>query len=111
MTNLLLLEELNGVELGIAPVRQLRREEPTVAVIVASAASYKEREVLKLGAHAFLDVPLLSTDELVTTAERPLEDRERRQQRDLQQRVRRGHGAGTPGAPLTSPSGEMRRWS
>jgi len=79
ITHLRLLNEFGGTELGIVLLKQLRREDPDVAVIVASAAVVKESEVLELDASAFLQAPV-KIDELLTAAERALNERRQREE-------------------------------
>jgi DNA-binding NtrC family response regulator len=67
---------MSGVMAGVELLKQVRREDPDAAVIVVSGAPHRETaiECLRLGAHAFLWMPV-SVEELLITAERALERR------------------------------------
>lgn len=66
----------SGVFAGIELLKQVRREDPDVAVIVVSDSPRRETaaECLKFGADAYIMLPL-NVDELLTAAERALRAR------------------------------------
>ena len=67
----------SGVFAGIELLKQVRREDPDVAVIVVSDSPHRETatECLQLGADAYIMMPL-NVDELLTAAERALRARQ-----------------------------------
>ncbi|PYN84020.1 MAG: hypothetical protein DMD87_29315 [Candidatus Rokuibacteriota bacterium] len=68
----------SGVFGGIELLKQVRREDPDVAVIVVSDSPHRETatECLQLGADAYIRMPL-NVDELLTAAERALRARQK----------------------------------